>query len=252
MPRFFVDQSQISEEIVTITGDNAHHISRSLRMAAGEHITVCDMQGTDYDCVLQDFLTDRVTARIVSAVKTKNEPPYRVHLYQALPKGEKFDLIIQKAVECGVYDITPFESEFCIARVKTESEMKKNERRQRIALEAAMQSGRGIVPRVHTAVPFSQMLEDASKADIPLFCYEGTGTSSLKQLIRSRVLTSAGQDNRIPEISVVIGSEGGFSGTEAERAREAGMSMANLGSRILRTETASGLVLSCLIYELEL
>ena len=99
MPRFFVRKDQIAGGIVTVTGDDAHHISRALRMAAGEHITVCDMQKYEYECELIAFLPDRVEARILSQVKCDTEPPYRVHVFQALPKGDKLDTVIQKAVE---------------------------------------------------------------------------------------------------------------------------------------------------------
>ncbi|MBQ9131786.1 MAG: 16S rRNA (uracil(1498)-N(3))-methyltransferase, partial [Clostridia bacterium] len=137
MPRFFVRSTQILDDTVTLTGDDAHHISRSLRMAAGERITVCDMQKQEYECELTEFLPDCVRARILRSVKCDTEPPYHAHVFQALPKGEKLDSVIQKAVECGASELTTFESERCIVRVKDGAEEKKVERRNRIALEAA-------------------------------------------------------------------------------------------------------------------
>lgn len=253
MPRFFIGQEQITNGIITLTGDDARHISRSLRMAPGESVTLCDMRGNDYACVLERFTPDTVEARILSVSPSAGEPPFRVHLYQALPKGDKLDLIIQKAVECGVTEITPFESEHCIVKIKADVEDKKTERRQRIALEAAKQCGRGIVPCVHPAISFAQMLASAAKAQLPLFCYEGDGTRSLKEILRTCPLPHFGeQGSGRPEISVVIGSEGGFSPAEANAAHDAGMNLTGLGPRILRTETASGLVLACLSYEWEL
>ena len=156
MPRFFVRKDQIDNGTVTILGDDAHHISRSLRMAAGESITVCDMQKFEYDCTLTDFLPDRVLARVVSERKCDTEPPFAAHLYQALPKGDKLDTVIQKAVECGVSSITTFISERCIAKEKGDEENKLR-RRNKISLEAAKQSGRGIVPEVKATVslPFT-------------------------------------------------------------------------------------------------
>ena len=142
MPRFFVRREQIADGIVTLRGDDAHHISRALRMAAGERITVCDMQKYEYECELTAFLPDCVQARVLEERKCETEPPYRAHLYQALPKGDKLDAVIQKSVECGVDEITTFESERCVVRAKDGAEEKKVERRRRIALEAAKQSGR--------------------------------------------------------------------------------------------------------------
>ena len=118
MPRFFVRKDQIENGVVAIFGDDAHHISRSLRMAVGEIITVCDMQKFEYECALEEFLPDRVLARILSEKKCDTEPPFCAELYQALPKGDKLDTVIQKSVECGVSSITTFMSERCIVKEK--------------------------------------------------------------------------------------------------------------------------------------
>ena len=249
MPRFFVRREQIENGIVTIKGDDAHHISRSLRMAAGECITVCDMQKNEYECELTDFLPDRVLAKILETRQSDTEPPYYAHLYQALPKGDKLDSVIQKAVECGASEITTFESERCIVRAKGENESKKVERRQRIALEAAKQSGRGIVPAVNPTVSFSEMCRRAAEADIALFCYEGDGTEPLPVAIQKAV---AKIDKANPTIAIIIGSEGGFSLAEAEKICSMGILPVGLGKRILRTETASGFALACLVYALEM
>ena len=249
MPRFFIRKEQVCEGRIEILGDDAHHISRSLRMAAGERITVCDMQKTEYECVLEEFLPDRVVARIESVRQSDTEPPYKVHLFQALPKGDKLDSVIQKSVESGAYSITTFNSERCIAKEKGVEENKLR-RRNKIAYEAAKQSGRGIIPEVSGTVSFAEMLATASSADIKLFCYEGDGTRSLKEVLSESVARL--EDVEIPEISVVIGSEGGFSLNEVKKAEEAGLVPVGLGKRILRTETASGFVLGCICYELEL
>lgn len=252
MPRFFVRKDQIENGIVTILGDDAHHISRSLRMAVGERITVCDMQKNEYECVLAEFLSDRVTAEVAEQRKCDTEPPFSAHLYQALPKGDKLDTVIQKSVECGVAAITTFNSERCIAKEKGDEENKLR-RRNKIALEAAKQSGRGIIPEVYATVSFSQMLTDASNADIKLFCYEGDGTVSMKEFLseeRERLTSKDGAESL--KISVIVGSEGGFSLSEVEKAKAAGFTPIGLGKRILRTETAPLFVLSCLSYEFEL
>lgn len=250
MPRFFVCKEQIEDGSVTIKGDDAHHLSRSLRMAVGEHITVCDMQKKEYECELTAFLPDRVEAKALSVRNSDTEPPYTATVFQALPKGDKLDQIIQKAVECGASEIVTFESERCVVKAKEGNEEKKVERRRRIALEAAKQSGRSILPNVMPTVSFEKALEMAKCADIPLFCYEGDGTESLSKCLKELKPRLLGKEN--PTVSIVIGSEGGFSQKEAEMAKEAGLCPVGLGKRILRTETAASFVLACLVYELEL
>ena len=250
MPRFFVQKEQLTQETVTIYGDDAHHISRALRMAAGEQITVCDMQSNEYLCELTEFLPDRVCARILSRGHSDTEPPYYAHVYQALPKGDKLDSIIQKSVECGASAITTFSSERCVVKMKDANEEKKLERRRRIASEAAKQSGRGALPEVRPTLGFSQAIEEASRADIPLFCYEGETDQTLSQVLRQK--KAEWNMDKLPIISVVVGSEGGFSQKEANEAKKAGMIPIGLGKRILRTETAASFVLSCLVYELEM
>lgn len=246
MPRFFVTSSQIDGDTVTILGEDAHHLSRALRGAVGDTVTVCDMSRTEYECELTAFLPDRVLARILSASPALTESPVRITLYQALPKGDKLDTVIQKAVECGVCRIVPFESERCIVRTKADSEERKTERRNRIAAEAAKQCGRGILPEVAPTVSFEEMLKQAARADAVLFCYEGDGTLPIGHLL-TQIAPGTGST-----VALVIGSEGGFSVTEAERARACGFYMTGLGKRILRTETAPLFALACIACHCEL
>ncbi len=218
-------------------------------MAPGDRVRVCDGEIV-YLCELIAFDSETATAKVLSASPIDSEPPFRAHLFQALPKGDKLDTVIQKAVDCGAASITPFESSRCIVRMKPEAEARKTERRCRIAEEAAKQSGRGTIPPVYPTVDFSGMLKKAAACDLVLFCYEGEGTRSLRD-----ILATAEADfpaDRIPELAVIIGSEGGFSPEEAAAAKECGFCMTGLGRRILRTETASGFVLANLVYALEL
>ena len=247
MPRFFVRQERVNGERISIIGDDAHHIARSLRMAVGEQITVCDMQGNEYACKISSFDEDReVIADVLSVKKSENEPRCFIRLFQALPKGDKFDTIIQKAVECGVGEIIPFQSERCIVKIKNDSEDKKLERRQRIAAEAAKQCGRSVIPEIAKAVDFAKAIDMAKQSDVCLFCYEGDDTEPLGAILRKF-------EGKVPEsISIFIGSEGGFSIKEAQTAKDAGMIMTGLGKRILRTETASGFVLACIVCTTEL
>ena len=247
MPKFFIDKTQIDGDVIKIIGEDAHHISRSLRMAVGEKITLTDNEAMEYNCTLEHFGEGYVLAKIDDSHYSQAEPEIRVHLYQALPKGEKLDFIIQKSVECGAYDITPFESEYCIVKVKGDSEDRKTDRRNKIALEAAKQCGRGIIPKVNPTLSFKSMMEKAFLSDAVLFCYEGKGT-----LPMGMVLKKLKCSNSLNDISIIIGSEGGFSSAEAKLMEETGALMIGLGKRILRAETAAIMALSCLVYEFEL
>ena len=251
MPRFFLRQNSIEDGHVTVEGDDARHIARALRMAVGDSLTVCDMQGNEYNCVITAFDEDvRVSADIVSVKAPENEPLCRIRLFQALPKGDKLDTVIQKAVECGVSEIYPFESERCIVKVKADAEERKTQRREKISEEAAKQCGRSAIPTVSRTVSFSEMISRATESDICLFCYEGDGTVPLGRVLSERLVADG--EGRYPDVSVVIGSEGGFSQREVAEAEAAGMIKIGLGRRILRTETASGFVLSCIVCATEL
>lgn len=253
MPRFFVtkDSVDIAAGVISVGGEDAKHISRSLRMALGDVITICDGEAAEYDCSIVRFESDRVFCEIKDVHELATEPPFKAAIYQALPKGDKLDTVIQKATECGADSLMTFESEFCIAKEKEDSAVRKLERRRRIALEAAKQCGRGIIPEILPTVDFKTAIKDAAKADIPIFCYEGEGTMPLGELLKQK-RADIGNGGKNPKISVVIGSEGGFSPEEAKFAKENGMLMAGLGRRILRSETVAAFVLACLVYEFEL
>ena len=244
MPRFFVQTDQIQDGIVTVRGDDAHHISRALRMAVGDRITVCDMRATEYECELTDFLADCVKARILCAAQSAVEPPVAITLYQALPKGDKLDTVIQKAVECGTFRIVPFESERCVVRAKADSEARKTERRQRIATEAAKQCGRAVLPVVESTCTFAQMLSDAAQNDVVFFCYEGDGTLPVGKLLQER------DWHATSSIGIVIGSEGGFSREEEILTSDLGYASVTLGKRILRAETAAVALTSVVMFAL--
>lgn len=244
MPRFFIRADQIEDGIITITGDDAHHISRSLRMATGEKITVCDMQKHIYDCEITSITDTTVFAKIESESLSDTEPTVFISLYQAIPKGDKLETIIQKSIECGACEIIPFSSERCIAKIDKKDAPKKAMRHNKIAESASKQSGRGIIPQVKEAVSYSEALSLATKSDLAIMCYEGDGTQSLKSILH--------ENKGVKSISIIIGSEGGFSQKEVEKAKEAGIKIAGLGKRILRCETAPTFALSCIVYETEL
>lgn len=247
MPRFFINESNINinegETIVTLTGDDAHHISRSLRMAAGEKIEVCDESGMVYLCELVGFFEKEVTCRVLESAPAISEPRIKITLYQALPKADKMETIIQKSIECGVYKIVPFRSEHCVVKLDSKDGEKKRERWQKIAESAAKQSGRGIIPEVSTPLDFKIAVERASQSDLVLFCNERERERSLKDILKG---------TRAKSISVIIGAEGGFSQKEADYIEQSGGTSISLGKRILRCETAPTFILSAISYETEM
>ena len=248
MPRFFVPSDNINDKQIRITGSDAVHITRSLRMAKGEKLTVCDMKSFEYECVISDFENGDVLLDVISACEGKTEPPYRVTLFQALPKSDKMEFIVQKAVETGVFEIVPFISERCISRPDSKSAASKTGRWNRIALEAAKQCGRGIVPEVKPICTYKEALDMAAKSECPILFYEGDGVCSLK-----KVLSDIACDKQnLLHIAIIIGSEGGFSLKEVEEAAKLGITPTGLGNRILRCETAPIVALSALSYALEL
>lgn len=249
MPRFFVTASQIGvrdngQKTVLIMGEDASHITRSLRMKAGEGLTVCDMAGVEYEC---EILTtgETVCALVLSEEPSKNEPPYKATLYQALIKGDKFDTVVQKAVECGVSEIVPVLTDRSIVRLNKAECRKKLLRWQRIADEAAKQCGRGSLVKICDLMTFKEAVAACASDDLALFCYEGEDALSLREALE-------GSEPAPQSVSFMIGSEGGFSVTEAALAKEGGMKSVSLGTRILRTETASSFLLACLSYRFEL
>ncbi len=243
MPRFFLPEGSIQNNTVTFTGEDARHISLSLRMAVGDTLTAVTTDGYEHTCRLTAFTRSEVTAEITESVKSPVEPPYRVTLYQGYPKGDKLELILQKAVELGAFSVVPFESSRCIKRPDPARAERQHERHCRILHDAAMQCGRGILPTVGKTLSFDEMLAAASKHALALFCYEGEGTLAMTELLPE-----------VPpaDIAVIVGSEGGFSPEEAERARAAGLSLCGLGRRILRCETAPLFVLSSLLFRYDL
>ena len=245
MPRFFINKEKISEASLFIDGDDARHIARSLRMAVGDEVTVCDGEGNEFLCSLTRIRDERCDLDIKESRRCEAEPLSKISLYMAYPKGDKLELVVQKAVELGVSEIIPFESSRCIKKPKAEKAQEKNARLCRIAEEAAKQCGRGILPKVALPLSFSEAMKRASEATLTLFCYEGNGTKSLKSILS--------EQDTVPEsIAVIVGSEGGFSLDEAEEAKSLGAALANLGPRILRCETAPDYCLSAISYHFEL
>ncbi len=252
MPKFFIDKSAVSGDLAILTGEKADHITKSLRMSPGETVVLCDGEGTDFEAVIES-VGKTVTLRIEDSKPSVGEPPYRAVIYQGLSKGERFDTVVQKSVECGAVSVVPVQTERATVRLKSDDCDKKNVRWQRIAEAAAEQCGRGTVPRMGGLMSFAEAVEAAKGADLALFCYENEDGVTLKE----RLTDFAENVSGTPEIAVLIGPEGGFSEREADMARAAVRECGNfhsvsLGTRILRTESAAPFVLACISMALEL
>lgn len=222
MPRFFIDHDP--SDFITVTGADANHIGRSLRMKIGDDITFCRC-GTDYFCKIETMTDSSVTCRIERTEPSASEPDVFLTIYQAFPKQDKFEQIIQKTVELGASRIVPFISKRCVSRPDGKDFGKKLERFRRISEEAAKQSGRGIIPEIAPLMTFEQAVKDMQSSELKLICYENGG-AKLSSL-----------ELKKPSIAVMIGSEGGFERSEVDKAAEAGAEPIWLGERILRCET---------------
>lgn len=236
MPRFFVDQ-QPQDGVLTLTGENAHHAGRVLRLRVGEGVTLCDGAGMDFDCTVEAVEKEAVTCRVVSCHAADTEPKQSITLFMALPKGDRMEFIVQKAVELGVSRIVPYLSKNCVSRPdKTE---KKVERWRKIAAEAAKQCGRGRLPEVAAVVPVAQAIAQAAESETALFFYENEKRTGLRDALAGGVRDT---------VSLMVGPEGGFDPAEARAAVDAGLQSVSLGTRILRCETAPIAALAAVLY----
>lgn len=236
MPRFFVDQPL--EGQVFLGGEDGRHLAKSLRVRPGEEVTLCDGRGADALCKVLSIQGEGALLQVEKTSPSQGEPQTKVTVCQCLCKGDKLETVTQKAVELGAVEIWPLESARCVVKVDGKSAPKKVARLQKIAREAAMQSGRGVIPRVLAPASLKQALEEAARQGEILFFYE-RGEESLRQALRA-----AGE-----RLFVFVGPEGGFAPEEAALAQSLGAKLLTLGPRILRTETAPLAALSAIFYE---
>lgn len=245
MTRIFLSQILREGDVITLDKENSHYISSVLRMREGEEVMLVGDSGKEAVSEVETITKNEVALRVVKVSDNDSEPRLNITLYQCVSKGERMDLTIQKSVELGVSTIVPVWSSRCV--VKKEAVIgnaSKNDRWQKIALEAARQSGRGKVPAVTDGMKYSQALKQAAdECDLVLFPWEEA---------RGLTLKGALQDKELTKIGIFIGPEGGFSEEEAAEAKENGAIPVTLGKRILRTETAGPAVLSMLLFHDEL
>ncbi|MBQ9679786.1 MAG: 16S rRNA (uracil(1498)-N(3))-methyltransferase [Ruminococcus sp.] len=224
---WFFSNDNITTEYYTVTGEDAAHISRSLRMKVGEGLTLCTPDGRRHECEITQITHDDVTVHILSSTVCEQEPDVKVSLYIALMKGDKIDDVVQKAVELGVYEITPFLSARCISRPDEKSMHKKITRWQKIADNAAQQSRRGIKPHVNPCIALSDIPKAVADTDTALVFYE-CGGDRLRDII----------PEKCGNIALITGAEGGFEQEEIDLLSHSGVKVATLGKRILRAQTA--------------
>lgn len=234
MQKLFTDYDGVSDKIY-LDEEQSRHIAKSLRMKKGDMITVCTGDGNDYGCMIDEISKDGVVLSVCYRQASDSEPNIKVSLYQGVPKGDKFEDIIQKCTELGVYEIIPVLTKRCVSRPQEKQAEKKRQRYNKIALEAAQQSGRGIVPKVKKMTDLKTAVNEC-RADLKIIFYEGGGEPLVK-IVKKGVKSAA----------VFIGPEGGFEKDEVELLTENSAVAATLGKRILRTQTAPVAALSAIM-----
>lgn len=244
MHQFFIEEEQIGKEYVTITGGDVNHIKNVLRMKPGEKIRVSSRGGQDFYCRIAEMGDDFVQADILDEEASKTELPSRIYLFQGIPKGDRMETVIEKAVELGVYEIIPVAMKYCVVKLDEKKAANKIRRWQAIAESAAKQSKRSMIPRIHPVMDYADALEYAKSCDVNLVPYENQrGMAATREVLDA---IEPGQS-----ISIIIGPEGGFAPEEIQAARES-MEVISLGKRILRTDIAGICTMSVLMCTLEM
>lgn len=239
MPRFFMAGSNLSGSLVSITGADAEHI-RVLRMRAGEHLVICDGNGVDHHCKLMRVGDGFAEVEVCDTLPCPAEPDVSVTILAGLPKGDRADYLVQKCTEAGATRIAFFLCERCIVRLDGKTAEKKCARWQRIAEEAAKQSGRGIIPEMLVLPSLADALDMAIKTELALLMYETGDRLPLREAIENA--------GKFSSSAIITGPEGGFEKFEVDLARAAGIQACAMGARILRCETAPVVALSAMMY----
>ena len=238
MTRFFITPEKMCSDVIILTGDYVQH-AKVLRLRCGENVIVCDGQGMECLCLVDDLSVDQIQLQILERRQSLSEPNVWVSVYVAFLKGDKLEHVIQKATELGASEIVVFSSNRCVSRPDDKSIKKKLDRWQKIAASAAEQSCRGIVPQVIVADSFVSALRRAATADLGIFFYENERATTLHMALQGPYHS----------VSLISGPEGGFDDAEVELAQNNGLKICTLGRRILRCETAPLCALSALMYD---
>ena len=248
MPKFFVAENQIDNNKITIIGDDVNHIKYVLRQKSGDKITICDTsKEQDYLCKIDKIEEKSIDCNIIEKLENNTESNVKVTIFQGLPKADKLELVIQKSVELGAYDITPLQMKRCVVKLNEKDKLKKIQRWQKISEVAAKQCGRNIIPKINNIVNVKEVCNLCNEYDIVLIAYENEKENTLKKELKNLKKL----DKEEIKVAVIIGPEGGIAPEEIEMFEENGAKIITLGNRILRTETVALSVLSIIMYELE-
>lgn len=247
MPKFFVNSNQIEQNKINIIGTDVNHIKNVLRLKEKNELEICNADNQEnYLCEIRSLNEEKVECNIIQKIENKSESNIQVTIFQGLPKSDKMEFIIQKAVELGVYDITPVEMIRCVVKLNEKDKLKKQERWQKISEVAAKQCGRDIIPKINEITQLKNICSLIEKYDVILLAYEKENKNTLKQELQKI------KEENSQKIGIIIGPEGGLEEKEVELLSQNGVKVITLGKRILRTETVALNVLSNIIYELEI
>ena len=248
MPKFFVAGNQINNNKIKIIGDDVNHIKNVLRQKSGDKITICDIsKEQDYLCEIDKIEEKSIDCNIIEKLENNTESNVKVTIFQGLPKADKMELVIQKSVELGVYDITPLQMKRCVVKLNEKDKAKKIQRWKKISEVAAKQCGRNIIPKINNIVNVKEVCNLCNEYDIVLIAYENEKENTLKKELKNLKKL----DEEEIKVAVIIGPEGGIAPEEIKMFEENGAKIITLGNRILRTETVALNVLSNVMYEFD-
>lgn len=248
MPKFFVTTNQIEGNTIIIQNEDVNHIKNVLRAKVEDTIDICDcITSKNYICKIEQIEEKHIYCQIIEEIESHVESHIQVSVFQGLPKADKMELVIQKSVELGVYDITPIEMKRCVVKLNEKDKIKKIQRWQKIAEGAAKQSGRDRIPVVHPIVNVKTLCESIKEYDLVLVAYENEKVNTLKQELKK----IKRDKDKTMKIAIVIGPEGGIDSEEIAKLEENQAKIITLGNRILRTETVALNMLSIIMYELD-
>ena len=249
MPKFFVTTNQIEGKKISIQNEDVNHIKNVLRAKIDDTIEICDsITSKNYICKIEQIEDKQIYCHIVEEIASNVEPHIQVSIFQGLPKADKMELVIQKSVELGAYDITPVEMKRCVVKLNDKDKIKKIQRWQKISEGAAKQSGRDRIPKINPIVNIHTLCENMKEYDLVLVAYENEKVNTLKQELKKVKQAK----NKELKIAVIIGPEGGIDQEEIIKLESHNAKIITLGTRILRTETVALNMLSIIMYELEM
>lgn len=248
MPKFFVPTDQIKEETILIQNEDVNHIKNVLRSKINDKIDICDYNTSkNYICEIVKIEDKKIECKIIKKVESNVESKIKVSIFQGLPKADKMELVIQKSVELGAFDITPIEMKRCVVKLNEKDKTRKIQRWQKISETAGKQSGRDIIPQINNIINVKKLCEKFGEYDLILVAYENEKENTLKQELK-KIKNIKKEEIKI---AIIIGPEGGIDNEEIEQFKSYNTKIITLGNRILRTETVALNMLSIIMYELD-